>query len=181
MPAALPDRISVDENLVLLPIAPEHAPALFAVVDTHRAALLPFLPWIPHNRSVNDTAAFIADSQALAERGEGKTWVIQYQGDSIGCISFNSIDWPSRTGTVGYWLSPDFHGRGIVSRSLNALLDAAADYGVERCELRCATHNAPSNAVALRCGFHHSGIRERAETICGTVYDHNIYHRACRV
>nr|UOP04178.1 GNAT family N-acetyltransferase [Conchiformibius kuhniae] len=172
---ALPDHILLDKELSLHAIAPEHAPALFAHIHRHRAALSPYLDWVRHTESEAETAAFIARARAQAERGEAKVWTILWQGEAVSTLSFNEIDWRGRGTAAGYWLSPALHRRGIVSRALDALLHAVAD-DLPHCELRCAVHNAASNALAQHCGFQRIELHG-TETINGGTYAQNIYRR----
>jgi RimJ/RimL family protein N-acetyltransferase len=55
---------------------------------------------------------------------------------------------------LGYWISADATGRGLVTEGARALLDVAATIAAfSQAEIRCDARNAPSGAVAQRLGF----------------------------
>ena len=61
---------------------------------------------------------------------------------------------------VGCWLEPGAEGRGVITRSVTALLDVAfVTRGMVRAEWRCRTDKDRSIAVAHRLGMHSDGGR----------------------
>lgn len=79
---------------------------------------------------------------------------------------------------IGYWVDGSWEGRGVVSRAATALADhALLDLGLERVEIRTATHNARSRAVAERIGFTHERTMPRALAVRGQHHDLAVYVR----
>jgi len=73
------------------------------------------------------------------------------------------IDQEMRSGEVGYWLDTDYVGRGLVSRTMKAVLDHAfGTLGLERIGLTAVADNVRSRSVAERLGFTLEGIRREA-------------------
>jgi ribosomal-protein-serine acetyltransferase len=73
------------------------------------------------------------------------------------------IDQQMRSGEVGYWLDADFVGRGLVTRTVTAILDHAfGSLGLERIGLTAVADNARSRSVAERLGFTLEGVRREA-------------------
>lgn len=73
------------------------------------------------------------------------------------------IDPRARSAEVGYWLDAGFVGRGLVTRTLTALLDHAfGTLGLLRVGLRTTIDNARSRNVAERLGFTQEGILREA-------------------
>ncbi|MGW5670235.1 GNAT family N-acetyltransferase [Micromonospora sp. NPDC003776] len=69
------------------------------------------------------------------------------------------IDAPARSAEVGYWLDAGFEGRGLVTRTLTALLDHAfGPLGLARVGLQTTADNTRSRSVAERLGFTQEGI-----------------------
>ncbi|HWF58347.1 MAG TPA: GNAT family protein, partial [Candidatus Dormibacteraeota bacterium] len=67
-------------------------------------------------------------------------------------------------------------GRGLVTRSVAALVDLAfGPLGLHRVELRAATRNARSRAVAERLGLVHEGTLRDAELLASGHVDLEIY------
>ncbi|WP_332420376.1 GNAT family N-acetyltransferase, partial [Vibrio metschnikovii] len=48
-----------------------------------------------------------------------------YQDKLVGNISFNSINHQLKKVEIGYWLSSEYQGKGIVSKSVSKLVDLA--------------------------------------------------------
>jgi ribosomal-protein-serine acetyltransferase len=70
------------------------------------------------------------------------------------------IDAPARSAEVGYWLDADFVGRGLVTRTVTAILDHAfGSLGLDRVGLQTMTDNIRSRNVAQRLGFTQDGVR----------------------
>jgi len=69
------------------------------------------------------------------------------------------IDARARSGEVGYWLDAGFEGRGLVTRTVTAMLDHAfGPLGLQRVGLRAVADNARSRSVAERLGFTLEGV-----------------------
>lgn len=65
----------------------------------------------------------------------------------VGCISCFEMD---GLNTVGYWVGPEFWGRGIATQALELLL---AEVSIRPLHARAATSNAGSLRVLQKCGF----------------------------
>ena len=65
---------------------------------------------------------------------------------------------------IGYWLSEKFQHKGIVTHSCKALIDFAfSEMNLHRIQLKAATKNFKSQAVAKRLGFTVEGIERDGE------------------
>lgn len=91
------------------------------------------------------------------------------EGILVGMIGHVGIDWPNRATEIGYWLAEDRQGRGIITRSVRALIDEAfGPLDLHRVVIRCATGNTRSAAVPRRLGFQLEGAQREAAWL----YDH---------
>jgi RimJ/RimL family protein N-acetyltransferase len=65
---------------------------------------------------------------------------------------------------IGYWIRPDFQGRGLVSEATAALVRVAFEvHAARRVEIRCDPGNTRSFAVPARLGFtHEATLRQNA-------------------
>ena len=166
-----PAVLEVDGELRLATVALADCAELFALVDANRAHLRQWLPWLDLNQSAADTKAFIERSTQGAAEGTGWTLVIRYEGNLSGTIGFNWIDRANRACEIGYWLAEDATGKGLITRSVRALLDFAFDdLALNRINLSIAVGNHPSRKVAERLGFTEEGIARQAEWL----YDHYV-------
>jgi RimJ/RimL family protein N-acetyltransferase len=72
----------------------------------------------------------------------------------LGNAVVKDIEWAAGEGEVGYWLARDARGRGVATTAVDGLVGWCFDQlGYRRVLLRATAHNAPSRAVAERCGF----------------------------
>lgn len=170
----LPHLISDDLHLEL--IEPRHAEALFRLADQNRRYLRQWLHWLDETRSVADILDFIRRAQAQLGRNDGFQTALFYQGDIAGMIGLHGIDWQNRSASLGYWLAEPFQGRGLITqacRSYIGHLFGALD--LNRVEIRAATENQRSRAVAERLGFQFEGVIRQAEWLYDHFVDHALY------
>ena len=163
--------LMVDESLELRKTMPEVAEGMFAVVDANREYLREWLPWLDNTNSPDDETTFINGLLEEYRRGEGINYAIRLDGRFIGGMSLNWVDRGNRGCGVGYWLSEEFTGQGIVTRCCGRLMDHCFDdLGLHRFVLEAATENIASRAVAERLGMRLEGITKDREWL----YDHYV-------
>lgn len=173
----LPEIIEISPTVRLEKIALHHAESLFAEIDRHREFLSHFVHWTRFTHAQQDSEKFIRLCEQEAEQGISFVWAICVEGNAVGTISFNKpIDWQNRTAMFGYWLSPDFQGRGMVTQAVDFVIkNTKAEF--DRYILKCAVHNEKSNAVAKRCGFAFIERLPQAEKIGEMLLDVNQYEK----
>ena len=153
-----------------------HADVLFALIDTHRATLRTWLPWVDGITGMDDAHGFIASAFKRLADGHGPTAGIWLRGALVGVIGFNGIDNTLGRTDIGYWLAPTAEGHGLATRALRAFLIVAFDeLGLNKVELNIGTQNTRSAAVARRLGFTHEGLRRHAERLHDRIVDHDLY------
>ena len=77
---------------------------------------------------------------------------------------------------MGYWVSEEYQGLGIITRSATTLIDMAfTDLGMLKVQISAAIENKASRKVCERLGLTLEGIITRAENINGRVVDHAVY------
>lgn len=169
-------RLAVRDDLELLLPELSHAGLMFRCVDDHRASLRTWLPWVDATRSPDDTASFIVTARDQYTAGTALHLVL-WTGDApVGTIGFNKIDALNRRAEVGYWLSPDFCGRGLMTDACRALLRHGFDtLSLHRIEIRCADANRRSAAVAERLHFRHEATLRESLRYQDTVHDERVY------
>jgi ribosomal-protein-serine acetyltransferase len=138
---------------------------LYALTDRNRAHLEPWLPWVPMTRSPADTLEFIRATRRQEAADDGlQLGIVDHDGAIAGIAGFHRIDWPNRATTIGYWLSADRQGRGLMTSAVRALVDHAfGERGLHRVEISAAVGNARSRAIPERLGFRAEGVRRDAE------------------
>jgi ribosomal-protein-serine acetyltransferase len=151
------------------------APEMAAAVDADRAHLDPWMPWTRGYSEASALAWIRASRRQLADN-RGVNLLIEVDGRISGTVGMPAVDWSHRSMAIGYWLTADVEGRGIMTAAVTALIDHAVDtWGIERVEIRAGTENRRSRAVPERLGFAFEGIARRAERVGDTVLDHAVY------
>ncbi|GAB3457703.1 GNAT family protein [Kineococcus endophyticus] len=90
--------------------------------------------------------------QAWVE-GRGVPCVLRLDGRVVGALGSRTVA-DGTTAELGFWVDAAHQGRGLVSRSVRALVrHLAVDHGIRTVEMRIAAGNVRSRAVADRLGF----------------------------
>ncbi|MBM7035541.1 GNAT family N-acetyltransferase [Vibrio ulleungensis] len=167
---------TIDNDLELQLIHPTFAPKIHRLVSAQREYLSQWLLWPPHCTKEEHFSAFI--EQSLHDYATQKSMVcsIFYQGEFVGNISFNSVSFSLKKAEIGYWLSQEKQGLGIMSRAVNAMLEIAfVKMELAVVTIAAATENRNSRRVAERLGFHLQGTLPHCENFNGRLVDHAIY------
>lgn len=171
--------IGANTELRLLELS--HAEPLFALVDSCRSYLRPWLPWVDGTRAVSDTKAFIELTRKQLAEDNGFQAGIWLDGRIVGVIGFHKVDRKNRSTTIGYWLGETHQGKGLMTRACETLVDHAfKDLGLNRVEIRCATENKKSQAIPERLGFRKEGVSHDSEWLYDHFVDHVIYGMLAR-
>jgi RimJ/RimL family protein N-acetyltransferase len=109
-------------------------------------------------------------------RGEKFQWIVEEDRLPAGWITLVVSNWEHGLSEVGYALSTDHQGRGVMGRALELLLaDLFANTRIERVEARCATDNAPSQRVLEKAGFRREGTLRSYFRLHGRRVDNHLY------
>ena len=166
----------IDQSRELRLLETHHAEALFALSDRNRNYLRRWLPWLDEALSPHNTCEFIKSTLQQFANGQGFTAGIWIDGEIAGVIGHNSIDWPSRTTTIGYWISEERQGRGTVTRACEAVIEHAyAKLKLNKVVIRSATDNLRCRAIPERLGFTHEGTLRDAERLYDRFIDMEFY------
>jgi ribosomal-protein-serine acetyltransferase len=157
-------ELLVDDELALVLAEPRHAEELVELQRRNHQLLARWQPWAATVPTVEESRAYIQSvADAYAAGTELQTWIRLRGGDQlVGSVGmrFNAA---RQSANVGYWLDAAHSGRGIATRSVRTLVEAAIRHrGVHRMEVQTSVDNAPSRALAERLGFHLEGVMREA-------------------
>ena len=158
-----PERIEVNgAGVVLRRHRPDDLDALYAMIETSRAHLRPFMPWADQDRAA--TATFVAKAAEEWATGHSFSYLIAETDPAAGgserLLGGCGLHRRSGPGSleIGYWLRPDATGRGIMTAVGAALTAVAVSLdGIVRVEIHCDEANEASAAVARRLGYRFVG------------------------
>lgn len=152
----------INKNLELRLPEKEFAKTLFQIVENQREYLGKWLSWVEKNQAKKDSFEFLKTSILFNNGGQKLTTFIFHENKLVGSVAFVKINKGNRAAEIGYWLSQNKQGKGIMTQACKRLIK----YGFEkmnlhRIEINVATENSKSLAVPQKLGFHHEGtIRE---------------------
>ncbi|MEM1248421.1 MAG: GNAT family protein [Acidobacteriota bacterium] len=109
-------------------------------------------------------------------RGERFIWIIEADEVPCGWITLVVSNWEHGLCEIGYALSTDFHGRGVMTDSLSILVpELFFKTPLERIEARCAVGNRGSQRVLEKLGFRREGVLRGYFLLHGERVDHVLY------
>lgn len=158
--------IKADDNITVELLDEKHAAETFSLINANRVYLKEWLPWVDDMQTVEHFKTYIANCKELYKKGIDLGCVIIYNTTIAGRIGIHHINQQNKIGAIGYWLSENFSGKGIITRSCEAIIK----YGFEvlnlnRIEIKCGTGNYKSKAVAERLNFREEGVLRQAELV----------------
>lgn len=169
-------------NLLLRAPRPSDFSQWRDVRHASHAFLKPFEPrWSKAdlNKRLYDTR--IRRSLWKARRGDEFTFFIFTQSGSteqlVGGISLTNIRQKiSRHANMGYWMSEQAAGSGIMTKAVSGVLPFVFDrLGLQRLHAACLPHNIASRRVLEKNGFKEEGFADRYLYIDGAWRDHALY------
>ena len=119
----LSSEITVDEHISLRIPSIEDAKILFQLVEKNREYLREWLPWVDSITSLQDEINFISTSRKNHIQGDSGLWLIVKNNYPIGTLSLNWIDWNNNSCGIGYWISQEKSGNGIIANSCRCLIN----------------------------------------------------------
>lgn len=168
--------IHVGDSIMLQPLKLDDAAEVYCAIDTHRDYLSVWLPFVPLMKCVDDIEAYIrlvSDARNL----EDCVFAIREGADFVGLIGLKNIELSNHRAEIGYWMLPEYGGRGIMTCSVRYLMRwAIGELGMNRFQICCGVANYPSNAIPRRLGFVLEGVQRDAELLAsGKYHDVNQY------
>lgn len=155
----------------------EDAQALYDLIDKNRKHLKAWMPWVDATKEVSDLEKnYLNPTLENYSRENFFEFAIWYQGQLAGVIGIHGVDKNNKNTSIGYWLSEDFTGKGIMTQAVSTLLDYLfKKLNLHRVVIRCAVGNDKSCAIPQRLGFKHEGVMREAEWMYDHYKDLNIY------
>ena len=91
-------------------------------------------------------------------RGDKFQWIVEADREAVGWVTLVISNWEHGLAEVGYALTTERQGRGVMVQALCTLLDDLfRRTRLERVEARCAVDNHASQRVLEKVGFQREG------------------------
>ena len=164
-------ELIVDNQNTLRQLTREDASDIFNTIDSQREYLGKWLPFVEHTISVADPLAFIDSVVEAPEDKFNYTFTIQIDGRFGGIIGFKDTDRANRRTEIGYWLSEEYQGLGVMTKSVRRLCEFAFnELNMNKIQIKCAVGNSASIAIPVRLGFKLEGIERDGELLSGDAF-----------
>lgn len=168
--------IRVDEHVRLRDPLAADAAALFNLVEANRTRLARWLPWVPQIRAVQDETDWIASRHLPGASETELALLIVDRGEIVGGLGIGGLGHSAKKGEIGYWISQQAEGKGIVTRACRAALKYAFETrSMNRMQIRAAIDNGRSRAIPERLGFQLEGIERAGALVQGRFQDLAVY------
>ena len=162
-------------RLTLRRMRPGDAGAMHAYTSDPEVAR--HMLWDPHE-SLRDSENFLRFVRERYSRGDPAGWGMEERetGEFIGTCGIQSWQPEHSRAEIGYVLSREHWGRGLMTEAVAAVVGFGLDrVGLNRLEARCLDGNAASSRVLEKAGMVHEGTSRSSHLIRGCFCDLHHY------
>lgn len=147
-------QLIVNEKVVLKLREAGDAEAQFMLTDKNRTHLAPWFPWVEKIISVDDSEKFILKCMKGFEEKINLDLGVYFEGVLIGSMGLHTINTKNKWGEIGYWLSKDYEGKGIMTECVKKLLEYGfLELHLHRIQIRCDSRNEKGKRIPEKLGF----------------------------
>jgi ribosomal-protein-serine acetyltransferase len=151
--------IIIDNRILLRSYQLDDAQELFKAVNNSRSHLQPWLEWINKTTKPEQSLHFIQQSLHQLNTQEALALGIFYNDKIIGGIGMHHWDQTTKKAQIGYWISKEYEGRGIINQCLTRFVDFLFEkIGLNKIEIHFIPANKRSARVADRLGCKVEGV-----------------------
>ncbi len=147
-------EIKINDKLSLTIPTTEESQNIYEIIDKDRKHLREWLAWVDKTTSATDIENNIIERIAKFEKKEAASFYAKYEGKWIASVGFISINDKDKQGEIGYWLSSEFEGRGLMTECVRTSIKYGfKELGLHRIVIRCRSLNIKNSAIPKRLGF----------------------------
>ena len=170
------NNIKVSENIELAIPDIKYAKEIHSIIIKENERLCEWLPWAYNYGSIENSIAFTELTKKNFEDKKSFGFTILYKGKPVGKMGTHNIDYANKRTTIGYWLSKEAEGKGIMTQCVKALTDYCFnELQLNRVEIVCARENERSNRIPQKLGFQLEGVFKKYELLPTGYVDVNYY------
>ncbi|MBD0400682.1 GNAT family N-acetyltransferase [Flammeovirga sp. EKP202] len=156
-------NIKVNPQIELKPLEMGDSTSIFTILDQQRDYIGKWLPFVQYTHKIEDTRKFVASMIEEAEKNTTKVYSILLGCELIGLISFKDISKVNKSTEIGYWISQDHQGRGIMTDAVRQMCKMAfEEWKMNRIVIKCAEENYPSKRIPQKIGFKYEGLERES-------------------
>jgi ribosomal-protein-alanine N-acetyltransferase len=153
------------------------ARVLERLILSNRTWLRPWEATNPNGANSFDIRGMVRGLIRQVDAREGLPFVIEVDGQVVGQLNVANILYGSVSNAIiGYWIAPEFAGRGIAPTAVALATDYLFnDLRLHRVEIAIRPENGPSLRVVEKLGFRYEGLKQRYIHINGAWRDHYLF------
>jgi [ribosomal protein S5]-alanine N-acetyltransferase len=153
------------------------AKTLEQLILGNRAWLRPWEATNPEAPNSFDVRAQLRGLLRQLDDQSGMPFLIEVQGQVQGQLNVANVMYGSVSSAVlGYWVSPDVAGKGVMPTAVALVTDYLMDQvGLHRVEINIRPENTASLRVVQKLGFRYEGLKQRYIHINGDWRDHYVF------
>lgn len=153
-----------------------HAKALFKIVENDREELKKWMPWAKTTKHLRDEVNFMKYAREQMINHHLFMLTILCDDEPVGMIDLHEIDPIDRHAQVGYWLSSQYQGLGIMTASLKQLISVGfGQLNLHKIVVMADSVNEKSKAIPERLGFIHEATLKDEVYMNGDFKDLDVY------
>ncbi len=146
-------------QLTLQTLQSQEIRELWEVISRYKKELRPWLDWVDMMQSLEQYEGYMSRVQYEESIGIQKDYVVCIDGVAKGEIVFEDFDASTRSCNMGYWISPEYQQRGIMSKAcIQAINQAYASYNIDKINIRFIGSNKASLGLGRKLGFKIDGV-----------------------
>ena len=163
------------DGLRLRLLTPDDSPTLLAFWNLPEVVE----PTSSEGWTAESMAAFLAENVAGAARGDWCRYAILLPGGDapVGTVGLFHSDPCNRRAEIGYDLSPEWWGQGLMVRAANLLIGWAFAHGFHRIEATVMAGNLRSERVLQKLGFEREGMMRDYKLVRGEWCAYSLWGR----
>jgi len=170
------NTIELSENITLRVLKIIDAKKLYTLVDRNRKYLREWLPWLDLNTTVEHSETFIKGVIQQPSKDKSSQCGVFYNKTPVGMCGYHPINIVNNSVAIGYWISKDMTGKGIITQCTKYFISHAFEIlNLNKVCIPVAENNLKSRAVCERLGLFNEGLEREAEILYGKYVNHIRY------
>ncbi len=164
-----------NERLILRTPVTEDAERIFSYASN--PVVTKYLIWDTH-KSIDDTLDFLSRAERSRKNYENLTFgiILKKTDQLIGMCGFHSINAIHRRAEIGYVLSSDCWGQGIMTDAVSLMLQFGfSKLNLNRIEARTRPENIASRRVLIKTGMNEEGVLRQQMFVKGRFQDYQLF------
>ncbi len=135
-----------------------------------------WLPFAERMQTIEFAENFVKGTMQRNKDGHEFAFIITQNGKVIGRIGVYKMDSQNKIGEIGYWLTEELQGQGIITKSCKTLIHFCFSHlQLNRIEIKCGTENFKSQVIPEKLNFTKEGVLRNGDLLYDKYIDLYLY------